>query len=105
MVEKNRKGKIIGTKERPRLVISRSNRSMFAQIIDDVENKTIIGMSTLSLKMKATKKEQSFKLGENVAKEALKKGVKKVSFDRNNYRYLGRVKAFAEGARKGGLEF
>lgn len=99
--------KQIKTKEkdqRLRLVVSRSNKNIFAQIVDD-NGKTLLGMSTLSIKEKNTKKEASFKLGELMAKEALKKKIKKIAFDRNGYRYHGRVKALAEGLRKGGLEF
>lgn len=102
-----KKKKIVGTKERPRLVFSRSNRNMFAQIVDDVKGETLLGISTLSLKGKNTgsKVKMAFILGEKLAELALKKKIKKVSFDKNNYRYLGRVKALAEGARKRGLEF
>jgi large subunit ribosomal protein L18 len=105
MRRKTRKNKIIGTKERPRLVVSRSNKNIFAQIIDDLSGKTLVGISTLSLKTKGTKTQAAFALGEEIARMALKKKIKKVSFDRNNYRYLGRIKALAEGARKGGLDF
>jgi large subunit ribosomal protein L18 len=105
MRRKTKKNKIIGTKERPRLVVSRSNKNIFAQIIDDLSGKTLVGISTLSLKAKGTKTQAAFALGEEIARMALKKKIKKVSFDRNNYRYLGRIKALAEGARKGGLDF
>ena len=105
MRRKTRKNKIIGTKERPRLVVSRSNKNIFAQIVDDLSAKTLVGISTLSLKTKGNKTQAAFALGEEIARMALKKKIKKVSFDRNNYRYLGRIKALAEGARKGGLNF
>lgn len=107
MIMKKDNKQIIKNKEkdkRLRLVVSRSNRNIFAQIVDDT-GKTLLGMSTLSIKGKNTKKEASFKLGELMAKEALKKKIKKIAFDRNGYRYHGRIKALAEGLRKGGLEF
>lgn len=107
MRKKPRRNKIIGTEKRPRLVVSRSNKSMFAQVVDDLKGVTLVGVSTLSLKKKGktTKTQMAFDLGEKLAGIALEKKIKKVSFDRNGYRYLGRVKAFAEGARKGGLNF
>jgi large subunit ribosomal protein L18 len=104
--------KVHGTGERPRLHLTKSLKNMTTQIIDDVEGKTILGLSTLSkalsAKLKKTNKSNvaSAKLlGEEVAKVALGKGIKKVVFDRAGNKYHGVVKAFAESARKSGLEF
>ncbi len=92
---------------RLRLVVSRSNKNIFAQITDK-RGKTVLGVSTLmsDLKNKKLKKtEKSYALGEILAEKALKMGVKKVFFDKKGLRYHGRIKSFAEGARKGGLDF
>lgn len=101
------RARITGTSERPRLVVNRSIKYTNAQIIDDSKEKTIISMSTKSLeasKIKGkTKKETAQILGELIAESALKAKVKQVVFDRSGYRYHGRVKALADGARKGGL--
>lgn len=102
--------KIFGTPERPRLSVFRSNRHMYAQIIDDLHGRTLTSASTLcpelrdSLKSTSTV-EAAAQVGELVAKRALEAKVTKVVFDRNRYRYHGRVKALAEAARKVGLEF
>ncbi len=93
-----------GTKERPRLSVFRSNKRIYAQIIDDSEGKTVVSAS--SHKVKAKKKaEAAEKVGELIAKEAKKAGIEKVIFDKGPYNYHGRVKALAEAARKGGLKF
>ncbi len=93
--------------QRLRLVVSRSNKNLFAQITDK-EGKTILGVSTLTSSLrdkKLNKIEKSYALGEMLARMALEMGIKEVFFDRNGLRYHGRIKAFAEGARKGGLIF
>ncbi len=87
----------------PRLIVHKSNKYNYAEIVDR-EGKTIVYLTDLKLKGD-TKAAKAFTLWEEVAKLALKKGIKKVVFDRNGYLYHGRVKAVAEGARKGGLEF
>ncbi len=101
--------KITGTPERPRLSVFRSNRNIYAQIIDDVAGATLVSASTRSsaLQGKATSKNvaSAQAVGEELAREALSVGIKCVCFDRNRYRYHGRVKALAEAARKGGLVF
>lgn len=104
---KNRtRAKIFGTLERPRLSVFRSNRQSYAQLINDEKMETLAGASTKQLTEKSTAKQKSAeKLGELIAEKAVKKGVKKIVFDRRGYKYHGRVKAIAEGARKGGLEF
>jgi len=102
--------KIRGTKERPRLVVHRSNKHIYAQIVDDENRRTIITASTLSKDISAgikdvSKVEQAKEVGKLVAKLAVGKKVKSVVFDRAGYLYHGRVKALAEGAREGGLDF
>lgn len=106
-----RKTGIIGTSERPRLVVYRSLRYVYGQIVDDTQEKTILTGSDLSKEIrkdanKAKSKIEASKIvGEFIAKKALEKKIKKVVFDRNGYKYHGRIKALAEGARKGGLDF
>lgn len=101
------RAKTKGTSQKPRLSVYRSNRFIYAQIIDDEKGKTIIGVSekNLSLKEKKTKVDKSKELGLLIAKKALDKKVKEVVFDRGSYKYHGRVKQVAEGAREGGLKF
>lgn len=99
-----------GNADRPRLCVHRSLNNLQAQIIDDASGKVIFGKSTLAKDIKSKLKTggnigAAAALGEYLAVEAVKKGIKKVTFDRGGYQYHGRVKAFAEGARKGGLEF
>ena len=107
--ERIRKG-VAGSTERPRLCLHRSLKNLQAQIIDDVSGKIILGKSTLAKDVRSKLKtggnvNAAAILGEAVAAEAVKKGIKKVCFDRGGYLYHGRVKAFAEAARKAGLEF
>ncbi|MBU1152087.1 50S ribosomal protein L18 [Patescibacteria group bacterium] len=106
---KNRKNriraKISGTALRPRLVVFRSLTHTYAQIIDDENSKIITQSSDLKLKDKGTKIEKAKKVGEELAKKAIEAKVKEVVFDRNGYKYHGRVKAVAESAREGGLKF
>jgi large subunit ribosomal protein L18 len=99
-----------GTSERPRLVVFRSMRQIYAQIVDDAAGKTLTGVSSLSPELR----EKTIKLkpievgklvGEACARKALERNIKQVVFDRNGFPYHGRVKAVAEGARKGGLQF
>jgi len=101
------RSKIVGTPERPRLSVFRSNKGIYAQIIDDRVGKTLLSASTLDkdVENKGTKSEQSKAVGELIAKKAQDAGINTVVFDRNGYRYHGRVKALAEGARAGGLTF
>ncbi len=98
--------KIRGTSTMPRLSVFRSNKFIYAQIINDAEHKTVAGVSeTAAAKMKGTKIERAKAIGLALAKEALTKKVTKVVFDKGSYAYHGRVKALAEGAREGGLQF
>ncbi|MBR5698119.1 MAG: 50S ribosomal protein L18 [Prevotella sp.] len=93
-----------GTAERPRLSVFRSNKQIYAQVINDLTGKTLASASSLGLE-KMPKKEQAAKVGELVAEKAQAAGVTTVVFDRNGYLYHGRVKELADGARKGGLKF
>ena len=98
--------KISGTSDRPRMCVHRSNKNIYVQVIDDVEGKTICGLSSAKKESKTCKNTKfASEIGGNIAKIALEKGVKKVVFDRAGYLYHGVVKAIAEAARKGGLEF
>jgi large subunit ribosomal protein L18 len=100
--------KIFGTAERPRLNVFRSNKHIYAQIIDDMKAVTIVSASTLDKEfdLESTGNiEAAKKVGELVAKRALEKGIKKVVFDRGGYLYHGRIKALADAAREAGLEF
>ena len=92
---------------RPRLAVFRSNKAIYAQIIDDKQRKTLVAASSLELgkEIKEDKSQQALAVGELLAKKALKAGIKAVVFDRRHYQYHGRVKALADGARKGGLQF
>lgn len=108
---KKRKKRVFGTSEKPRLVVYRSLRYMHAQLVDDTKGAVLLGLTDKSkaavaaLKDAKTKTEKSRALGKFFAEEAKKKGASKIIFDRNGYIYHGRVKAFAEGAREGGLDF
>ena len=93
-----------GTAERPRLSVFRSNKQIYAQVINDLTGQTLCSASSLGLE-KLPKKEQAAKVGELIAQRALEAGITQVVFDRNGYLYHGRVKELAEGARKGGLKF
>jgi large subunit ribosomal protein L18 len=96
---------ISGTEARPRLSVFRSNRGMFLQLIDDLNGKTLASASTIELKTKAKKIDLGKELGLLIAKKGQALKITKVVFDRSSYKYHGRVKAVAEGAREGGLEF
>jgi len=104
--------KIQGTAERPRLVVYRSLKNMEGQLVDDDASKTILGVSTLAEELKGFKGksrnprvEVAFEAGKLLAERAKEAGVETVVFDRGGYQYHGRVEAFAEGARKGGVNF
>jgi len=99
------RGSISGTSDRPRLSTYRSNIHIYAQLIDDVKGLTIVECSDIAVKDVKKKTESAYKVGENLAKKALKKGIKSVVFDRGGNMYHGRVKSLADGARKGGLIF
>ncbi|MFH1826608.1 MAG: 50S ribosomal protein L18 [bacterium] len=99
-----RKRKIIGTKERPRLSVFRSLNNIYANIIDDTESKTLVAASSLKAK-KGGNIAAAKEIGKLIAEKAQAKGLKKVVFDRGSFRFHGRVKALADAAREGGLEF
>jgi len=99
------RGKIKGTVERPRLTVFRSNKQIYAQVIDDLTGKTLASASSLKISDKVSKKEVAAKVGDLIAKNAQDAGITTVVFDRNGYLYHGRVKELAEAARKGGLKF
>jgi large subunit ribosomal protein L18 len=99
------RGKVRGTAERPRLAVYRSNRGIFAQLVDDDAGKTITSASWTTLKAKGDKSEQAAEVGKALAAAAKQAGIETVVFDRAGYLYHGRVKALAEGAREGGLKF
>lgn len=100
------RAKVSGTPERPRLAVHRTNIGIYAQLIDDIARKTIIGVSPKDLKdTKVTKTELSKLLGELMAKKAKEAKVETIVFDRGGYQYHGRVKAFAEAVREAGLQF
>jgi large subunit ribosomal protein L18 len=101
------RGKISGTAERPRLVVHRSNKGISAQLVDDLEGKTLAAASWLQLakSFKGKKTEQAAEVGKLLAETAKKAGIQTIVFDRAGYLYHGRVKALAEGAREGGLRF
>jgi large subunit ribosomal protein L18 len=101
------RGKVQGTAERPRLVVSRSNRGISAQLVDDQTARTLASAYWLSLKdsVKGDKTEQAAEVGKLLAKNAKAAGIDACVFDRAGYLYHGRVKALADGAREGGLSF
>ena len=107
-IRKGIRGKISGTAEKPRLAVFRSNQHISAQIINDDEGITLAAITSAAKDLadiKGTKSEVAQKTGEAFAKKAIDAGISTVVFDRSGYQYHGRVKAFAEGARKGGLKF
>ena len=108
--KKRIKQSILGTDARPRLNVSRSNKNMRVQLVDDLKGHTLLSVSTACEELKETVKyggnvKAAAALGTTLAKKALAKGISKVIFDRAGHLYHGRVKALAEAARKGGLSF
>jgi len=100
------RGKVHGSAGRPRLCVFRSSKGIYAQVIDDDAGRTLAAASTLALDTSSgTKSERAAEVGKLVAQRAREAGVEKVVFDRGGYLYHGRVKALADGAREGGLEF
>lgn len=99
---------VSGTGSRPRLAVYRSNKEIYAQLIDDVEGKTIVAASSRDKEIDTsnkTKIEVAQLVGKSIAEKAVKAGVETISFDRGGYLYHGRVKSLADGAREGGLKF
>lgn len=104
------RGMVKGTTERPRLSVYRSNEHIYAQIIDDTSSQTLVTCSTLDRSLQLIGKtgrtcDASRQMGERLAELSLKKNIKKIVFDRGPYLYHGRIKALADGARAGGLDF
>jgi large subunit ribosomal protein L18 len=101
------RGKVVGTAERPRLAVFRSNRGITAQLIDDEVGRTVASASWLGLpkSFKGDKSAQATEVGKLLAASAKSAGIEAVVFDRGGYLYHGRVKALADGAREGGLQF
>ena len=101
--------RVAGLPERPRLAVYRSHKHLYAQVINDVESRTLFTCSTQQEELKAQKRggtvNAAQELGRAVAQEAIKRGIKRVVFDRGGYQYHGRIKALADAARQGGLEF
>ena len=102
------RAKIKGTKSVPRVSVYKSNQNLFVQFIDDTTGKTMLSskiVASKKVKTKATKTDKAATTGETLAGEAKKAGITKIVFDRGGFKYHGRVKALADGLRKGGLEF
>ena len=99
------RGKVSGTAERPRLVVFRSNRGIFAQLVDDAGARTLAAAGWTTLDKSASKMEQANAVGKTLARAAKQAGIERCVFDRGGYLFHGRVKALAEGAREEGLKF
>lgn len=97
--------RVTGTPDRPRLVVHRSLKNIEAQLVDDLAGRTLLGVNSGSLDVEGDKTAQARETGRRIAALAKERGVTKVVFDRGGYLYHGRVRALAEGAREGGLEF
>ena len=98
------RGKITGTPERPRMSVFRSNKGIYVQVIDDIAGTTLVASSSKGLEG-GTKTEVAAKVGADIAKKAMDKGITQVVFDRNGYLFHGRVKSLADAAREAGLKF
>jgi large subunit ribosomal protein L18 len=103
-LKKKIRTKVFGTAKCPRLSVFRSNNFMYAQIINDIKHITLVSASDMKLK-KGTKTEKAKAVGIEVAGKAIEKGIKTCVFDRNGFKYTGRIKALADGARGAGLKF
>jgi large subunit ribosomal protein L18 len=99
------RSRVIGTKEVLRLYVFRSNKHIYAQLINDENGKTLVSAKDTDIKKKIKKTELAFEVGKLIAQKATEKKVEKVIFDRAGYKYHGRVKSLADGARQGGLKF
>lgn len=104
-IKRSIRTKISGTSERPRLSVFRSNRAIYAQIIDDVTGVTLASATSATSEKAASNVESSNLVGKEIAAKALEKGITQVVFDRSGYLYHGKVKSLAEGAREAGLKF
>ena len=100
--------RVVGSPERPRLVVSRSSRHLVAQIVDDSIGQTLVSASTMEIAFREAKDDKSAKaklIGAEIAKRAKEKGISSVVFDRGGNKYTGRIAALADGARENGLDF
>lgn len=108
-IKRRIRGKLSGTESRPRLTVFRSNKQIYAQIINDKIGETIVSASSLEKdivgKKGLTKIDQAKLVGELIAKKAIEKGIETINFDRNGYLYHGRIKSLADSAREKGLKF
>ncbi|UFK98713.1 50S ribosomal protein L18 [Kaistella faecalis] len=104
-IKRRVRGKISGSSELPRLSVYKSNKEIYAQLIDDKDGKTLASASSRNLNAKGTKVEISAEVGKAIAEKAKAAGIENIVFDRNGFVYHGRVKALADGAREGGLKF
>ena len=99
------RSRVSGEAERPRLAVFKSNSHIYVQLIDDNAGKTVLAASSAEVKTKLKKSDAAKEVGKMIAAKALAKNIKAVKFDRGGFAYHGRIKALAEGAREGGLEF
>ncbi len=106
-IKRRVRGKISGSSELPRLSVYKSNKEIYAQLIDDKDGKTLVSASSREkgVDVKGTKSEISTAVGKAIAAKAIAAGIENIVFDRNGFVYHGRVKALADGAREGGLKF
>jgi len=104
-IKKGIRRKISGTTSRPRVSVFRSNKAIYGQIIDDLKGVTLVSASSKEIGSSSNNIEVSKEVGKKLAEKAISEGMESVIFDRNGYPYHGKVKAFAEGAREGGLKF
>ena len=104
-IKRNIRGKVSGTAERPRLTVFRSNKQVYAQVINDAEGKTLAAASSLKITDVLPKKAMAAQVGAMIAQHAQTAGIQAVVFDRNGYLYHGRIKELADAARNGGLKF
>ncbi|MCC9165880.1 50S ribosomal protein L18 [Pontibacter harenae] len=104
-IKQSIRNKISGTAERPRLSVFRSNKAIYAQLIDDSTGNTIVAASSVKLDDAKANVDTSNRVGKDIAAKALEKGITQIVFDRSGYLYHGKVKSLAEGAREAGLKF
>ncbi len=104
-IKKKIRSKISGSASKPRFTVFKSNKSIYAQLVDDLDGKTLMSCSAAQVGAKGTKTEVSKEVGKALAEKATASGISEVVFDRNGYVYHGRVKALADGAREAGLKF
>lgn len=99
------RSQVSGTPEAPRIAVFRSNKFIYAQLIDDVAGTTLASASDIKMAGKGTKSERASIVGKTLAETAVKMGISKAVFDRGGFKYIGRIQALADGARSGGLQF